>query len=71
MRSQSDFWYVLHQLAGELQREGHDTEGQLQRLSENLKNQAHTLRQVNCANLKHIAAIAERLLDDCASREKA
>ena len=64
MRSESDFWYVLHQLAGEVQREA-KADRQCGQLAEQLKAQHVELRSVNCANLEYVGAVIRRLLDEC------
>jgi hypothetical protein len=65
MRSKSDFWLVLHQLAGELQIEADDDKSRVEVLIAVLKSLPDSTRNVNCANLEFVTSVLNHLLIEC------
>jgi hypothetical protein len=67
MRSKSDFWLVLHQLAGELQREADNDDDRIMQLTEIHSALPPATRMVNCDDLEFVTDVLTRLSDQCRS----
>jgi len=67
MRSKSDFWLVLHQLAGELQREANNDADRLTQLAELHHSLPEATRSVNCEHLEFVTDLLIQLRAECRS----
>jgi hypothetical protein len=67
MRSKSDFWLVLHQLADELQREADNDDDRVSQLSELHNALPDAIKAVNCDDLEFVAELLNRLTAQCRS----
>jgi hypothetical protein len=67
MKSKSDFWLVLHQLAGELQIEADNDHARVQQLAAAQQALPDASRNMNCANLEFVIGVLNRLATACRS----
>lgn len=65
MRSHSDFWLILHQLAGELQREAENPEIRIEQLTAVLGAITPNTRAIYCANLRFVLDVLAELNAKC------
>jgi hypothetical protein len=67
MRSKSDFWLVLHQLAGELQREANNDAQRVAQLAEVHDSLPEPTKAVNCEDLELVTDLLIQLRAECRS----
>jgi hypothetical protein len=67
MKSKSDFWLVLHQLAGELQIEADNDHDRVEHLATVQHHLPEATRNMNCANLEFVIGVLNRLATACRS----
>jgi len=69
MRSKSDFWLVLHQLAGELQREADNDTDRVMQLAEIHNAVPEATKTVNCDDLEFVTDVLNQLAIQCLSKQ--
>ena len=67
MERKSDFWLVLHQLAGELQIEADNDHDRVENLAAVQQHLPKSTRNMNCANLEFVIGVLNRLATACRS----
>ena len=65
MKSKSDFWLTLHQLAHDLEREGGDSDQQAKSVCELLETLPQTTRDVYLSNLNSATETLGKVLARC------